>query len=108
METIVVLLYPFVPHIASELWENLGHQETLESVRWPGYSEEALEQEQWLIVVQVDGRVRGRITVPADATKEFIEAEALADPKVKGFLHGKEIQRVVQVPRRLVNIVLEG
>ncbi len=108
LETIVVLLYPFVPHIASELWENLGHQETLESVRWPGYSEEALEQEQLLIVIQVDGRVRGKITVPADASKEWIEAEALADPKVKGFLHGKEIRRVVQVPRRLVNIVLEG
>ncbi len=108
LETIVVLLYPFVPHIASELWENLDHQETLESVRWLDYSEEALEQEQLLIVVQVDGRVRGKITVPADASKEWIEAEALADPKVKGFLHGKEIQRVVQVPRRLVNIVLEG
>jgi leucyl-tRNA synthetase len=108
LETIVVLLFPFVPHIASELWENLGHKESLESVRWPTYSAEALEQEQVLIVVQVDGRVRGRITVPADASTEFIEAEALADPKVRGFVHGKEVQRVIQVPRRLVNIVLEG
>ena len=108
VETLVVLLYPFVPHIASELWESLGHRNSLEEIRWPGYSEEALEEERWLIVVQVDGRVRGRITVPADASNEFIEAEALADPKVKGFLHGKEIQRVIQVPRRLVNIVLEG
>ena len=108
VETLVVLLYPFVPHMASELWESLGHRNSLEEIRWPGYSEEALEEERWLIVVQVDGRVRGRITVPADASNEFIEAEALADPKVKGFLHGKEIQRVIQVPRRLVNIVLEG
>ena len=108
VETLVVLLYPFVPHMASELWESLGHRNSLEKIRWPGYSEEALEEERWLIVVQVDGRVRGRITVPADASNEFIEAEALADPKVKGFLHGKEIQRVIQVPRRLVNIVLEG
>jgi len=108
VETLVVLLYPFVPHMASELWESLGHRNSLEEIRWPGYSEEALEEVRWLIVVQVDGRVRGRITVPADASNEFIEAEALADPKVKGFLHGKEIQRVIQVPRRLVNIVLEG
>jgi len=108
VEALVVLLYPFVPHMASELWESLGHRDSLEEIRWPGYTEEALEEERLLIVVQVDGRVRGRITVPSDASNEFIEAEALAEPKVKGFLHGKEIQRVIQVPRRLVNIVLEG
>lgn len=108
LETIIILLYPFVPHIASELWENLGRQNSLEEVRWPAYSPQALEEEHLLIVVQVDGKVRGKITVPADASKELIEAEALAEPRVKGFLHGKEIQRVVQVPRRLVNIVLQG
>ncbi|MBI2985597.1 MAG: leucine--tRNA ligase [Deltaproteobacteria bacterium] len=108
VEAIVVLLYPFVPHMASELWENLGHQRGLEEIRWPAYSLEALEEERLLIVVQVDGRVRGKITVPPDASKEFIEAEALADPKVKGFLRGKEVRRVIQVPRRLVNIVSEG
>jgi len=72
VETLVVLLYPFVPHMASELWESLGHRNSLEEIRWPGYSEEALEEERWLIVVQVDGRVRGRITVPADASNEFM------------------------------------
>lgn len=108
LETIVVLLYPFVPHMASELWEALGKQENLDAVRWPVYSEEALEEEQLVIVVQVDGKVRGKITMPTGATAEMVEAEALADPKVKGFLHGKKIQRVVQVPRRLVNIVLQG
>jgi leucyl-tRNA synthetase len=106
LETIVVLLYPFVPHMASELWENLGHQEGLDGVRWPEYSYEALEEEELLIVIQVDGRVRGRITVPADAGEEFIEKMALADPKVGDFIRGKNIRRVVQVPRRLVNIVL--
>jgi leucyl-tRNA synthetase len=108
LETIVVLLHPFVPHITSELWENLGQDKTLSEMRWPSYSEDALEEEQLLVVVQVDGKLRGRITVPADASSESIEAEALADPKVRGFLAGKEIQRVIQVPRRLVNIVLEG
>ena len=108
LEMVLALLYPFVPHLASELWEILGQEKGLDEVRWPAYSEEALEEERLLIVVQVDGKVRGRITVPADAGRELIEAEALADPKVKGFLQGKGVQRVIQVPRRLVNIVLEG
>ncbi len=108
LETLVILLGPFVPHLASELWEQLGHPEHLNTIRWPVYSDEALEEEQLLIVVQVDGRVRGKITVPSDATGDVIEAEALRDPKVKGFLQGKEVRRVIQVPRRLVNIVLGG
>ena len=108
LETIVVLLYPFVPHVASELWEGLGEKGSLEEVPWPSYAAEALEEERLQIVVQVNGRVRGRIVVPADASREFIEAEALADAKVGNFLRGKEVQRVIQVPRRLVNIVVEG
>jgi len=106
LETIVVLLYPFVPHIACELWESLGHQEALEGMEWPQYLEEALEEDKLLIVVQVDGKLRGRISVAADASEDLIESEALADPKVQAFIEGKKIQRVVQVPRKLVNIVL--
>lgn len=108
LESIVVLLYPFVPHISSQLWEELGHQDNLDGQGWPGYSEDALEEETLLIVIQVDGKVRGRISVPADASEEAIEKEALADPKVSAFIKGKKIQKVVQVPGRLVNIVLEG
>jgi leucyl-tRNA synthetase len=94
--------------VASELWEQLGHRERLDQVPWPEYSEAALEEERLLIVVQVNGKVRGKITVPADVTQEYIETDALADPKVQGFLDGKKVQRVVYVPRRLVNIVVEG
>ena len=108
LETMIVLLAPFVPHVASELWEQLGHRERLDQVPWPEYSEAALEEERLLIVVQVNGKVRGKITVPADVTQEYIETDALADPKVQGFLDGKKVQRVVYVPRRLVNIVVEG
>jgi leucyl-tRNA synthetase len=108
LETMVVLLAPFVPHVASELWEQLGHRQSLDLVPWPSYSEDALAEEQLLIVVQVNGKVRGKITVPADMTQERIETEALADPKVIGFFDGKKVQRVVYVPRRLVNIVVEG
>jgi len=108
VETIVVLLAPFVPHIASELWEYLGHQDRLDRVPWPTYALEALEQEELLIVVQVNGKVRGKITVPADVTQERIERAALADERVSAFLGEKKIQRLVHVPRRLLNIVVEG
>jgi len=108
LETVVLLLAPFVPHVASELWRELGHGERLDQVSWPAYATDALEEEKLLIIVQVNGKVRGKITVPADVTRERIETIALSDPKVANFLDGKKIQRVVYVPRRLLNIVLEG
>ena len=108
LETVVLLLAPFVPHVASELWEELGHGDRIDQVAWPAYSAAALEEEQLLIIVQVNGKVRGKITVPADMTQERIETDALSDPKVAGLLDGKKVRRVVYVPRRLVNIVLEG
>jgi leucyl-tRNA synthetase len=104
----VLLLYPFVPHIASELWVNLGQKKSLEETGWPAFSEEALTEEQALIVIQVDGRLRGKVKVPLNATEQVVESEALSDPKVKGFIQGREIRKVVHVPGRLVNIVLEG
>jgi leucyl-tRNA synthetase len=108
LETLILLLAPFVPHMASELWCELGHGERVDEVAWPSYSADALEEEQLLIIVQVNGKVRGKITVPADMTQERIEAHALVDPKVAGLLDGKKVRRVVYVPRRLVNIVVEG
>jgi leucyl-tRNA synthetase len=106
-ETIVVLLAPFVPHITSELWQSLGHTGRVDEVPWPQFSEEALEEENLLIVVQINGKIRGKITVPAGATQESIEALALADAKVLSFLNGQKVVRTVYVPRRLLNIVLE-
>ena len=108
LETIITMLYPFVPHIASELWESLDHRGALDAVTWPKYSEEALEEEQLLIVVQVNGKVRGKITVAAEVDQKEIESEALQDQKVRSFLDGKKVQKVIHVPRRLVNIVVEG
>ncbi len=108
LETVITMLYPFVPHIASELWESLDHRGGLDAVTWPQYSEAALEEEQLLIVVQVNGKVRGKITVSADVDQTQIESEALQDQKVRSFLDGKKVQKVIHVPRRLVNIVVEG
>ncbi len=75
---------------------------------WPEYSEDALEEEKLLIVIQVNGKVRGRISVPVDASEDAIKKEGLADATVSAFIKGKKIQKVVQVPGRLVNIILEG
>ena len=108
LETIITMLYPFVPHVASELWESLDHRDCLDAGSWPQYSEQALEEEQLLIVVQVNGKVRGKITVSADVDQSRIESEALQDQKIRSFLNGKKVQRVIHVPRRLVNIVVEG
>ena len=106
LETEIVLLAPFVPHVTSELWERLGHDENLADVAWPEYAEAALVQESRLIVVQVNGKLRGKVSVPADAEAEHIETTAMADPRVASFIDGRLIRRVVQVPGRLVNIVL--
>ena len=108
LETAILLLAPFVPHVASELWQEIGHKQRVDQVPWPSYSDEALQEEMLLIVVQINGKMRGKITVPADMTQERIETDALSDPRVANLLDGKKIQRVVYVPRRLVNIVVEG
>ena len=108
LETIIILLAPFVPHVANELWELLEQRQTLDQVAWPAYSRDALEEERWLIVVQVNGKVRGKITVPAAISQKQIETEALAEPRVSDFLDGKKIEKIVHVPGRLVNIVAEG
>ena len=108
LEVIILLLSPFVPHVANELWEELGQSRPLGQMPWPIYSESALEEEQLLIVVQVNGKVRGKITVAADVDQARIEQEALCDERVKHFVDGKKLQKVVYVPRRLVNIVVEG
>jgi leucyl-tRNA synthetase len=107
LETVVLLLAPFVPHVASELWREIGHEDVLDFVAWPAYSAEALEEDKLLIIVQVNGKMRGKITVPADMTQERIERDALADSRVANLLDGKKVRRVVYVPRRLVNIVVE-
>ena len=108
LDTVVILLAPFVPHITCELWQHLGHKELLDHVPWPEYSQDALAEESLLIVVQVNGKMRGRINVAAEVSQQEIEKLALADAKVASAVNGKKVRRIVFVPRRLVNIVVEG
>ncbi|SMC24877.1 leucyl-tRNA synthetase [Desulfacinum hydrothermale DSM 13146] len=106
VETVVVLLSPMAPHIAEELWERLGRRPSIAKVPWPTWREESLKAEEILIVVQVNGKLRGRLTVPADVTNEDLEKAALADPKVQSFIEGKTVRKVIVVPKKLVNIVV--
>jgi len=106
LESVLLLLSPFAPHIADELWSRLGGAGPLLEVPWPSWREEALQQDRIDLVVQVNGKVRGRIRVPRDASQDTVSREALEDEKVVRFLEGKQPKRVVYVPGRLVNIVV--
>jgi leucyl-tRNA synthetase len=106
IESVVRLMAPFVPHICEELWQELGYEDSLEECGWPVWDEDALLADTLLIVVQVNGKVRGKVTVPADADKDAVEAAALADTNVIRFIEGKIVRKVIVVPGRLVNIVI--
>jgi leucyl-tRNA synthetase len=105
LETVVRLLAPFVPHLAAELWQLLGHTRDLEAAGWPVCDEAAMAAEVVLIVVQVNGKVRGKVTVPVDADEQSVRQAALDDANVARFLEGLTVRKVVVVPGRLVSVV---
>ena len=105
VEKLVLLLSPLAPHICEELWQRLGHTESLATEPWPGYDKDLAKEDQIEIAVQIKGKVKSRITVPADISKDELEKEALEDPKIKKLIEGKEIKKIIAVPGRLVNIV---
>jgi leucyl-tRNA synthetase len=105
VEATLQLLGPVCPHFAEELWAALGHAESLFQQPWPTPDAEALVREQVTVVVQVDGRVRSRLNVDAGAPEEEVRAQALAESKVRPWIDGRDVEKVVVVPGRLVNIV---
>ena len=105
IETVVVLLSPFVPHFAEELWEVLGNKESILKRPWPEYDREAVVEDEILIVIQVNGKLRDRMTVPASFGEKEIREWALNSERIQKLLEGKKIVRVVFVPQKLVNIV---
>ncbi|MDE3839970.1 leucine--tRNA ligase [Bacillus methanolicus] len=105
MEGFVKLLSPICPHIAEELWEKLGHSGTIAYEAWPAYDEAKLVDDEIEIVVQVNGKVKAKLFVPADATKETLEQIAMDDDKIKEQIDGKTVRKVIAVPGKLVNIV---
>ena len=104
-DAFVLMLAPLAPHLAEELWWRLGHAASLAHERWPEWDDHVLADAQVEIPVQVMGRVRGHVTVAADADAAAVERAALADAKVRAHITGKTIRRVIVVPGKLVNIV---
>jgi leucyl-tRNA synthetase len=104
-ERFALLLSPFVPHIAEELWSRLGHEESISHEAWPTYDESLLADSHVEIPIQIMGKVRGHITVPAGSDAKTIEAAALAEPRIKAFMEGKRVKKVIVVPGKMVNIV---
>ncbi|MEK7241406.1 MAG: class I tRNA ligase family protein, partial [Planctomycetota bacterium] len=106
LESITLLLAPFVPHICEELWQSLGNKPSLFEQPRPIYDPEAIKVGEIELVVQVNGKVRGHLVVPVDLQEEEIKVRALEDENVKKFLDGKKVVNIILVPKKLVNIVV--
>ncbi|MCT4594854.1 MAG: leucine--tRNA ligase [Anaeromicrobium sp.] len=105
LEAIVVLLAPFAPHMTEELWSMLGKEMSVHEASWPTYDKKAIIKDEVEIVVQVNGKVRDKIVVAANMSKEDMEKEAMGNEKIAGLIAGKNIIKVIAIPRKLVNIV---
>ena len=106
LEIAVIALSPMVPHVCHTLWHELGNSEALIDVRWPAVDAEALAQDAITLVVQVNGKLRGQITVPVEADEATVRAAALAEESVRKFVGESTPKKIVVVPRKLVNVVV--
>jgi len=106
IEPLLLIVAPFAPHLAEELWERLGHAHSLAYEPWPQYDDELAREKQIELAVQVNGKVKDRIVVAAEADEESIRAVALANEKVVATLAGKTPRKVIVIKSRLVNIVV--
>jgi leucyl-tRNA synthetase len=107
LEKLALLLAPFAPYLSQEIWEELGNEGPVFRQPWPSFDAELAKEDEAEIVVQVNGKLRGRIFAPFGTPKAELESQALADDKVKGFLDGKQVVKVIVVPDKLVNIVVK-
>jgi len=105
--SMVLLLAPFAPYLAHELWEMLGEKGSLLKAPWPKYDAALAKEEELEIPVQINGKLRGRVVVPADATEEFVVERALADEKIQSAIAGKQIVKKIFVPGKLLNLVVK-
>ena len=105
IETTLLLLGPFCPHVTEEMWQRLGRAQSVFQQPWPVADPAALARQEVTVVLQVDGKVRGRLALEVDAPEERVRSLALADERVRPWLQGRAVDRVVVVANRLVNIV---
>ena len=106
LESVVLMLSPMIPHIGQQLWENLGHAGDIATAAWPAVDESALQQDAIDMVIQVNGKLRGKISVAVNASRQDIEALVLADEHVLRHIEGKPVKKLIVVPQKLVNIVV--
>ena len=106
LEPFVLLLAPYAPHLAEELWHKLGHAESLAYVTFPTFDPALLVEDTVQIVIQVNGKIRARLDVPAQLTKAELEQRALVHADVKAAIAGKSIKKIIVVPGKLVNIAV--
>jgi leucyl-tRNA synthetase len=105
-ESLTLMLAPIVPHIAEELWAALGHSQSILLASWPQWREDAIERDTVLIVVQVNGKLRSRITAAVDADEADVKQMVLADENVRKFLQGRSVRKIVMVKNKLINLVV--
>lgn len=103
---VVRMLYPFTPHVCFSLWQALGGEGDIDTAPWPIADEQAMVEDSKLVVVQVNGKVRGRITVPADATEQQVRERAGQEHLVAKYLDGVTVRKVIYVPGKLLNLVV--
>ena len=106
LAVMVLMLSPMTPHIAEEMWEMLGNSGTISRQKWPAYREDLTREDQIEIIIQINGRLRGKMSVDANLSEDETRERALSDPHIAPLLVGKEIVRIVVVPKKLVNVVL--
>ena len=106
-ENFVLLVSPFAPHLGEELWQKLGHQDTLAYHPWPNYKEELTKEDKVTIAVQVNGKLRATIEASADCDKDSLEALAKENTKVQSYLENKALIKSIIIPNRLVNFVVK-
>ena len=106
IETLLQLLAPFAPHIAEELWQKMGHEESIHTSQWPIHDEALLSEDNVTVVVQINGKVRAELVVASDADEQFIVAAAQTNPKISALLNGQELKKTIYVPHKLVNFVV--
>jgi leucyl-tRNA synthetase len=105
-ETVVLLLSPMVPHFSEEIWQALGHSRNILLTPWPVFRDDALVKDEIVIVIQVNGKLRSRFSVPVGTDEDLLKTTALSDPKIAKFIEGKSLRKVIVIPDKLVNIVV--
>jgi len=106
IDALVVMISPFAPHMAEELWHMLGQAESLAGAQWPSFDHEVAKAAAVVVPVQVNGKLRGRVTAPADASEDHLRELALADSAIKAYTDGKTIRKVVVAKGPLVSVVV--